>query len=938
MNDENKSVVSGPAESVQSNRNNIITVVRDPDHVLGKRFTPNPDGTISKQSAVSVSVGIAVMRHVETHDDLADLIKSVGDDPHAAIINASFNGIEIGERFIILSERQIEQHLGIPRSNREQQKGVHEITLEGESYNAVGRFKENVRPSSWQFFDRDIDQHTPDKFSEMTFDEWMTAIKSMLPSGDDFSYCRVGSTSSRVLQNGQPVGGGNGHTWIKFSDPSDVERFRTAIMIAAAGADMTWPKPRYSHKNPDTVVGHSLTTIIDPSVLTPGRLVFIGKPVVSGDLTVEPLSSSVHIGANDTLDTTAVVLPDASTVRELTRKAGVEMDVQQGSTGLRITAQDLTLDTEIEAEDQGVLTVREILERGITGKIRCQTPFRDSSSFAAFFSTGADGNPFVFDIGTSITHWLNAADSDGLQLAKASGLIKRILPLVKTDSAAALEVEAVDALAVIRQHSYAEFHRVRAELKQANKNVSLIALDGAIKARAAVNFTAPTHHGYASDVIARLAVGQWRPIGYEGSLYVVDEDSGLWVKHPVGALIRLVAETHDGKDNCERSSDYSGIANHAISLATNDAFFENAPVGLACPDGFYQIVENEVVVTPLSPAHRQRVKIEVTPKQQDTPLFDTFLHETFASTTQDEEQQQVALVQEISGAIMLGLMHKHQKAVQFYDPFGRAGKGTLERILRQLVPPSFVTAVSPFVWDKEYYVASLAGARLNVVGELPDSDSIPAAVFKTVTGGDLLTGRHPTHRPISFKNEAAHLFMSNYLINTKDHSEAFFSRWLIVEFPNSRLRSGLPLDPGLPERIIQNELPGIAYWALQGAIRLMRNGQFSGSSAHDRLMAQWRCSTNSLEEFIRECCDLAEKYTYKRSSFYRAYTSWCKDSGRRGFAKGKVRDLLANNIGMGISLKEINGYETFRGLRLKPSYAKELEDAVPELTSRRNGR
>ena len=34
----------------------------------------------------------------------------------------------------------------------------------------------------------------------------------------------------------------------------------------------------------------------------------------------------------------------------------------------------------------------------------------------------------------------------------------------------------------------------------------------------------------------------------------------------------------------------------------------------------------------------------------------------------------------------------------------------------------------------------------------------------------------------------------------------------------------MPIDPDLAERIIQNELPGIAHWALEGAMRLMENG------------------------------------------------------------------------------------------------------------------
>ena len=88
--------------------------------------------------------------------------------------------------------------------------------------------------------------------------------------------------------------------------------------------------------------------------------------------------------------------------------------------------------------------------------------------------------------------------------------------------------------------------------------------------------------------------------------------------------------------------------------------------------------------------------------------------------------------------------------------------------------------------------------------------------------------------------------------NTRDQSDAFFSRWLLVEFPNSRLRSGLPLDIGLAERILASELPGIAYWAMQGGLRLLQNGKFSDSMAGDRLMAKWRQSTNSLEEYISE--------------------------------------------------------------------------------------
>lgn len=897
----------------------IITVVRDPNHNLGKRFDLNPDGTVSKKSAVNVSFGLAVQHEVSTPEAFVDLLKQVSEDPNAAIINASFDGIPVGEEFAILSEREIEKRLSIPCSDRERQKGVHAIEYGDKAMKAVGRFKENLGPSRWQLLDRDIDEQTPAEFANMSDIEWLLALAKILPGIDQVTTVNTRSTSSRVMRDGEAVGGGNGHVWFKLDNPDDTERVRAGIIVLAAQAGMAWPKQRFSRSEPGKAVGQSLATIIDPSVWTPGRLVFTGKPDVSDGLTVEPLAPTIHQREHDAFDTAAVTLPDAAKVREITRKAGVEMSVTTGHAGLIISTNDLTLDTEIEiaSEKDGVLTVRQLVERGNTGKIRCQTPFRASESWAAFYNINADGIPFVHDVGTSTTHWLSEFEAEEVKIIPAQAVVKQLIPKVKEDAAAVLEDDAVKALAAIKQCKPADYQRKRAALKQANRQVSLSALDRVVKASAMEADEMATHHGYAKSLLVALTVGEFKPVGHHGALFIVDPVRGLWICKPVEALVRMVAEMHDGKERCERSADYRAIADHAISLASDDTYFADAPIGIACPGGFYRIEGRKIVVEPLGPHHRQRVMLDIVPATQATPHFDNFLHETFDSKNEGEEAAQVTLLQEITGAIMLGLMPRFQKAILYYDPFGRAGKGTLERIQRRLVPKEFVSAVSPFSWGKDYFIATLAGIRLNVVGELPDNESIPAAMFKTVIGGDLITGRHPTFRPITFQNEAAHIFMSNHLINTRDHSEAFFARWLIAEFPNSRLRSGLPLDPMLAERIIESEMPGIAQWALVGAARLLQKGAFSISAVHDRLMAKWRCTSNSLEEFIGEACVLFQDSHYRRSELYKDYTEWCSENGRKPFSKARVKELLEHNIGLGIRLVELDGYETFRGLYKK---------------------
>ncbi|MBK9440755.1 MAG: hypothetical protein IPN53_05310 [Comamonadaceae bacterium] len=841
--------------SSELDRDCVITVIRTRKKPLGKKFDLLPDGSVRKESVVKMGLCTAVMHYVPTPESFAALLKKVSDDPNAAIINASFDGIEIGEEFYIGSARAIERYTGIPRGDRARQKGVHLIKNGDKIHKLIGRFKENVRASKWQLLDRDIDTHTPEKFAKMSPQAWMQAFCNLIPGLTGLDYCHAQSTSARVLRDGVPVGGGNGHVWIKVKDASDVERFRTAILVSAIRNGLSWRKPRYSRTEPGKVIGHSLTTIIDTSVLTPGRIVFVGRPVVCSGLNVLPQEIIIH-GNSGTpeLDTSVLVLPATALIQDVTRKAGVEMTVHRSASGLRVSAHDLTLDTELETENLGTVTVQVLLERGQLGKVRCQSPFRDSNSFAAFFSINADGKPYVYDAGTSTTHWLASTEARDVELVIANGVVQAMLAKTKTDCGAPFEPNSVAALALIQRIDPAQYRRIRAELKRVNKEVSVPSIEQAMKAHAVQTNESQTHHGYATDLLRRLTIDGFAPVGYEGTLYMVDSNTGLWVKLSMDALARQVAETHDGKDNCVRKSDYSGIAQHIIILVADEAFFKTAPVGLACPGGFYQIQDGVINVEPLTPDHRQRVMLGVTPAVMETPLFLGFLHETFQSANPGDEEAQIGLLQEASGAIMLGIAYRYQKAFLFYEPFGRAGKGVMVTIVSALVPPEFVTAVSPFVWDREYYIASLAGRRLNVVGELPDGQPIPAAAFKTVIGCDLLTGRHPTHRPISFSNEAAHMFSSNHMVYTKDHSEAFYARWKVFEFPNSRLRLGLPQDPTLAQRIIANELPGIAQWALEGAMRVIRNGGYSTSVVHDRLMAQWRRSTNSLEEFVHECC------------------------------------------------------------------------------------
>ena len=129
----------------------VITVVIDEKHSLGKQFSVGPDGAINKTAAVSVSRGIACQYHVPDHATLEKVLRAVSENPNAAIINAGFSPAAIGETFVFLSKKSL---VGL---------GLEDDAVTTDSgMKAFARLKVHATPSSWQLLDRDEDHMTPD--------------------------------------------------------------------------------------------------------------------------------------------------------------------------------------------------------------------------------------------------------------------------------------------------------------------------------------------------------------------------------------------------------------------------------------------------------------------------------------------------------------------------------------------------------------------------------------------------------------------------------------------------------------------------------------------------------------------------------------------------------------------------------------------------------
>lgn len=254
----------------------IITLVRDPYNILGKLFSFGANGNVVKQAAVTVGFAETTQYSVPDVAAMEQLLATVAEDPHAAIINSAFPLVPVGQPFLILSESKFVE-LGFKRYDKAVTWPVA-LTYKGCTYPALGRFTEHTASSSWVLLDRDIDEYTPPEYASLSYQDWLVAVDKLLPGILSCARLRAHSSSARVtFDGGQPVGAGNGHTWVQVAEPADIERMRQSILPRAITMGMAWLKPKYD-RTTGKICARSPTTIVDPAVFDQGRLVFAGKP------------------------------------------------------------------------------------------------------------------------------------------------------------------------------------------------------------------------------------------------------------------------------------------------------------------------------------------------------------------------------------------------------------------------------------------------------------------------------------------------------------------------------------------------------------------------------------------------------------------------------------------------------------------------------------
>jgi len=274
-------------------------------------------------------------------------------------------------------------------------------------------------------------------------------------------------------------------------------------------------------------------------------------------------------------------------------------------------------------------------------------------------------------------------------------------------------------------------------------------------------------------------------------------------------------------------------------------------------------------------------------------------------------ETRVGVLQEFFGAALFGMATRFQKVLLLVGS-GANGKSVVVKTMERLFPIDACTSVPIQRMADPYYAELLLGSRVNLVGELPSREVFDTSDFKGIVDGGLIVARRIREAPISFHPITAHVFSANSLPQTSDSSDGFWRRFLALNFPRRFKTTDPDYNPDVL-RLVHAELPGIARWAVDGAVKLDDQRRYTSNDASDAVLTEWRRESNSVALFVHERCTIDPDAEFAAGNLYRAYRTWCDDSGLKPFSivnfgkrvqgLGVVRKRIASGNTYGIDIK-----------------------------------
>jgi P4 family phage/plasmid primase-like protien len=321
----------------------------------------------------------------------------------------------------------------------------------------------------------------------------------------------------------------------------------------------------------------------------------------------------------------------------------------------------------------------------------------------------------------------------------------------------------------------------------------------------------------AQDARSALTGSGVAPVFDRDELHVFD--GGMWQVLSKETLSTWIGLSYRHCDVVKRTPDCKAVLSALRYACAKPGFFDDTRPGVAVGNDFWTLSSEGVLrKEELKHSHGARFRLPFEPDLSgvEPPM----LGDLFSMVFEPNDRNDLAFsVGALMGCAILGLGHVFKEA-GFLIGAGDTGKSTLGALLSMFLPRVAVAAVPLGQMNKEYSLAQLAKARLNLPGEEAADAVIPAAALKQITGGDRISARWPYGQPFSFVSRALQLFTANKMPPLREHELQVYRRIVFIPFtreipPEKRIGK----TEIAARKIFEAEGPLILGWAMTCAAK-----------------------------------------------------------------------------------------------------------------------
>jgi P4 family phage/plasmid primase-like protien len=275
------------------------------------------------------------------------------------------------------------------------------------------------------------------------------------------------------------------------------------------------------------------------------------------------------------------------------------------------------------------------------------------------------------------------------------------------------------------------------------------------------------------------------------------------------------------------------------------------------------------------------------------------------------------LLYEILGMILYPRPYK--KAVLFIGPTD-SGKSTCINLYKEVIGKENYSAVplqSLTSMEGRFVASSIYPKLANFWADLPKKAVEDVGMFKVLTGGDAIFIDKKHREPFMWTPYTKFVFSANDPPPVRDADEAFWNRWLVVDFTPSFASKIKNF-----ERTLLDEAPQFLALGIAAFVKVLERGSFSFENTAEDARIKWMTSVNTVFGFIEWLKGLNALVKdpagrVKVKELYTYYTRWCEVNGRAPVAPNIFTMELAR---LGFETKaphrerQIIGYRLERGI------------------------